>query len=1389
MGQGLSQSSIQAIAQCDDGFLWFGTQVGLDRYDGYGFRSWRHEPRNPESLSHSMVMDLLASRSGHLWVATARGLNRFDTRTGVAERFYWPDLDQQGLAWAETDLSIYAESEDGALYLGLEGRVARWQPATGRIETLPYLQLFDVSQGSERSAVLDLQGRFWLLNSAGLWRLDEERGGMVRVRPLTSQPALPFYSALGLTREGKLALVDDHTFKLIDPDTLHVERRIAVAEFGRSGARFNAAMPASDGSVWLATSTSLVRYHPLDDEWQLMFDQPARYSAESGRRQLQMVEHPDGDLWLASQFGVARWHAGAGRLQIFRHDPQDPSSLPPSTPGAGYTVFIDSLGTVWVGSRTGGLGRYTGLAARFEHIRALGTQEDLPYAGLNVVLDVVEQAIDERHDLWLVLDHGGVRRLTRQSDGAHEWVSSFHQAAEADRRLPSDAVIALAVDPHSDLIWALERQNLIGIDSQTDRVVASVPVNPDLPGLSAGSLTLSPDGSALWVGTSAGVYEFHPGQDRTRLGANPLNPFLPELRVNSLLALDEHLVLAAGNGFGVVDFSDLAKSESFLDQIDDVIHGLAHHDEDGWWFGTRTSGLAHVRLVEGSADAVRPEIEWYDQAAGLADKTIYAILPDDDGWLWMSSSRGLMQWNPQTRQMRHFTPADGIQSFEFNAAAASIGPSGRFYFGGINGVNAFLPGAIAWQPDPPRIHLQELNIGGEPVEVNPGIEASLALSHDQNDLHIEYVGLHSGSAGRIRYAFWMEGLDRDWVDAGDSRQVRYPGLLPGQYRFYVRAANSDGVWSEEALLLSAVIHPPPWKSGWAYLAYVILVLALGALVYGVNLHRRKALETEVRLRTAELVDQQAIVQRQAIELKKALEARTLFFANISHEFRTPLTLIEASLARLRADGGDVTSVERGRRYLRRLLRLVDQLLDLSRLNSTLDTFDGPPWALAPVVGSTVDAFQALAEQNGVELEADIESGWSTYCNQEQVEKVLLNLISNAVKFSPSGSEVNVSLVGHGDEVIVEVADNGPGIPPKDHALIFRRFYRSEGPSAGVSGTGIGLALVHEAITAMGGRIELNSEPGRGSQFKVYLPAWREGIESVPAPGDGIEAALLEPAANYETGAGAGQAQVQRGCVLVVDNNAEMRQHLREVLSAQWRVLEAEGGEAALGVARADAPDVIISDLMMPGMDGFELLAAIREDIETSHIPLLMLTARQDRDTRLKGLSLSVDDFLPKPFDPRELLLRLGRIMDNRDRLRRRLSGDSINDEIGGRDAFVGQDLSQRDRKLLDAVNASLAKYAQDPEFTVELLAESVLVERRTLQRKLKALTGRSPAKFIRQHRFSLARKLMLETDHSVTEIAFTSGFASAQHFSRAFRNAYGMPPDKWRQAQKVAIKS
>jgi len=1408
MGDGLAQSSISAMLQDRDGFLWFGTQYGLSRFDGYGFETFRHRPEDAGSLDGSNVASLLLSRDGQIWVTTHSGLNRFDPATGQAVR-YGSEVLFRGASLTISRQDILGEAAEGDLYLLSEYGLS-WLPEG---KASPELMAFDRDLSAlglrGMQGLLDSSGRPWLINDAGLWFLDKAARVMRSVPDV--RPALgraPQHS-LAETAAGLIALADSEGLVLVDSSRSSISQVVRPVDHGFPDNRIDAVAATDDGSIWMTSGNSLIRFQPATGDWQVLYrGQPLRGSAANPMA-LVAVQLRPGEFWFASQFGVSRWIEGRQSIQPFLHRPGDDSSVPQTLRSAAYSLFVDRDETLWVGSQLGGLARLPAHAGRFEHIVDQSAPGTTPFAGQNVVRAIAEQIIDGEERVWVALDTAGLRQYRRAPDGELELIRAYNTEAAPDHRLPGNQVGALAVDPLSNTVWIGEADRLLAIDGLSGRVLsARSPASYGGSG-SIRALRFSADGSRLWVGHS-GLDELHIGNDRLLPRACPNGPYLPQSGLLNLLELpDERLIVGGYSGFAVVDFHagrDQLMLHSRYHPLEDghEVFGLASHGEQGFWIGTREHGLGHVRLMSGS---VAPRIDWYRREQGLVDETIYAILPQPDGRLWMSSNQGLMHFNPVSGEVRHFTPPDGVQHFEFNRTVAHIGASGRYYFGGINGANSFRPERIRLSATPPRLYLTDLRINGQPRPVTIGGEHSIELGYGDNDLEVAFVGLHSADPSRHRYQHWLEGLDEEWRSASYQREVRYAGLPPGQYRLWVRAANSDGVWSEQEPLLTASINPPPWATAWAYLAYVLAGLATLGLFWLLARRRATQLESEVRERTRELIEQQALIRRQARELKRALDSRTEFFANVSHEFRTPLTLIRASLDELADTAASAAALERAGHYLDRLVRLVDQLLDLSALQAERLDKEGEPWSISSMLELMVRSFAPLADQRGISLDGDIRPDCVTRRSQHHIEQIALNLISNALKYGPQGSRVRVSLMPLADGLQLIVADTGPGIEPADQEAIFERFHRAEqARQSGQAGAGIGLALVRETAEALGGSIALDSAPGCGSRFRVCLPGEYAPGLVLNFPANDLRAFHLEASqlALPPTGLAADQSDDQTRAqfeeqndvadedgeaetILVVEDQPDLQAHLAELLGQDWQMLSAGSGEAALELARQHVPDLIVSDVMMPGMDGFQLLSALRDDRVTSHIPVLLLTARHDRVSRLKGLSLSADDFMGKPFDGAELKIRLKRMLANRRRLQRHLLDRGRQGMEPPIDHEDSPDWSARDRALIEALEAWLDARAEDSAIKVEDLASGVAMETRTLQRKIRALTGQTPSDFIRHFRLQRAVRLLLETDRSINDIALSCGFSSPQSFSRTFSRQYGQPPERWRRTQDSAV--
>ena len=1404
---GLAQSAVQDMVSDELGYMWFGTQYGLSRYDGYEFRNFRHDPDDPNSLSNSRIKTLLRGQEGFLWIGTRSGLNRLDPRSLRVRRIHYTDGDERASVAGEPEVQKLAEDGDGNLVAQTKWGAALFERASGRFVPLPFDR--PVPSDSFGVPVTDQRGRVWLFNAHGLWRFDSERSVLrhVLTHPL-GERQIRHHSITSLP-SGLLALGGREGVLLFDPDDEAAVEVIRPTDFGHADDWVPALTAGPNGHLWLLTRRSLVRYQVESGQWERQLRRRYPDAADNHLDyEIELATDLEGFVWIGLPEGVALYSPVSGSIRLMRHDPTRPSSLTASPWSALYDVYVDDFGTVWVGGGLGGLSRFSPQSARFEHVMDPSSDE---YFGVdNVVRAVLETKRGGRQFLWTGLTFSGIRIWERAGGRYDRTVAELHALSNPQQRLPDNSVWELVEHPLTGDVWVGTSQGLAVVSADDFQIRARHAVEIDGDSTRIKAMIFSDDGSTLWAAGGRRLLTFDLGPEGRDFRLHSVRPVTPpgagelEHAVFDMFRLRSGALLV-GTRSGIVLW-DPAEDQITRHQPAgqpgehprNFIFGLAQTEDGRIWLGSEQGGLAHGALSEGRFT----EWHWHSRDNGLPDNTVYAILSSEHGRLWLSSNRGLIRFNPRTGISRHFTLGDGLQALEFNNTVATIGGSGLFYFGGINGVNVFRPEDIELHSEPPRVYLQRAEVEGDALPITAGEVTRVDTSHHRNSLVLEFVGLHYVEPERNRYAYRLVGVDEDWVESDSVRRIRYPDLPPGDYRLMVRAANSDGVWSEPRELLRASVASPPWLTAWAYASYVAAAAMLITALFLVGRRRRRRLEQMVATRTRELREQKDLVDRQAGELSEMLDTRTTLFANISHEFRTPLTLIEAGIDRLTRNPGDAAAAISARRYLRRLLRLVDQLLNLSRLQSSSDLPRPDPWSIDQVVAMTVEAFRPQAAQKGIALELSGDGRWLTQCQQADVEQILLNLIGNALKYCPADSRVAVH-IGDGDGgVLIAVSDDGPGIEAGQKDFIFERFNRLPAHEQGrIEGAGIGLTLVREAARSNGGYVRVVSEPGQGAEFRVWLPAWRGSMGGAPV--DRLAGQRLELELETLTCDGEGEDDVgsgvrflggetasgRFGTALVVEDNKDLRKHVAEVLSDDWRVVEAEDGSEALKIARERLPDVVVSDIMMPRLDGLELLQRLRQDVRTSHLPVLLLTARQDEATRLQGYTLSADDFLAKPFNPAELKLRLRRMIDIRARIQSRLrrqmetSGPSTDAQRPPEMSSL-PDVSDRDEQLLDRVRGWLEANFDDPEAGVAEMAGVVAVEQRTLQRKLKALIGRTPAAHLQSYRLERARRLLVESDRTIQDIAYSCGFSSPQYFSRLFTRQQGVSPSGWRRQKR-----
>ncbi|MEM6347350.1 MAG: ATP-binding protein, partial [Bacteroidota bacterium] len=814
----------------------------------------------------------------------------------------------------------------------------------------------------------------------------------------------------------------------------------------------------------------------------------------------------------------------------------------------------------------------------------------------------------------------------------------------------------------------------------------------------------------------------------------------------------------------------------------DYLNCLYLQNPDTLWIGTE-NGINVLDIPSG-------KMQHFSEEDGVPKKWIQSIVADSKGHVWAGTQSGLCEISlgPSGPEITSYDVFDGLRNEFFSAQSAGYSKAGELIFGTVSGLGIFHPDDIRFNNLPPKVALNELRIFNRKVPIGPmsdgesilqksiGETQEISLNHQQNVFSLGFVGLHTGESENISYAYKLEGFNQDWVyTETNNRQAHYTNLPYRSFTFMVKAGNSDGVWSEPVKLKINIL-PPFWRTYWAYILYALLFISL---LYGV----RKLTQLRAEYRHNLQLER---VEREKLE--EVTHMKQQFFTNISHELRTPLTLIISPLEQLIKDRNYDRSLYRSFQRMNlnanRLLTMINQLLDIQKTESGLMRLRVGKGNLSKFVGEVVLAFQGLAEQNKISLSFKPEApNIEAFYDRDQLEKVLFNLLSNALKFTPSGGEVKVSLCTQNLSdpkalegfVLLQVSDTGMGIAHEQLEHIFDRFYQAESKfESHRSGTGIGLSLSKSIVEAHHGQIWVKSKIDAGSSFFVSLPlgeahfAKSEKIEAFEDSESLRQYVQLPLEAALVTTQREQKAKPDRR-LLLIEDNADIRLYLRENLQAEYEVFEAANGKEGLALALEHIPDLVVADIAMPEMDGISLCRELKSRVETSHIPVILLTARTSLIFKIDGLETGADDYITKPFNLRLLRVRINNLIESRRKLRQKFGE---NWEIASQDAV----LNRLDEQFLADAQQAISERMDDPQFSVELLAEALNLSRMQLYRKLKALTDHSPNKLIRTVRLRQAAKLLKSKQYNVSEITYMVGYNDLKSFREQFKKEYGVSP-------------
>jgi signal transduction histidine kinase/ligand-binding sensor domain-containing protein/DNA-binding response OmpR family regulator len=1402
--QGLSQNTVHAIERDSRGWMWFGTGNGLSRFDGYSFVNF-HKPAIPSNLVNALV----ETADRRLWIGTSGGLAYLNLATGDISTFHLLDATGNPV----NVISLYV-SQNGCVMVGsLEQGFFVLCPTDEGYRTLHFDSSNSALSGNHVSSFLQMSdGRLLVGTNHGIVVYDFQR-----------EVVYPY-------NHGNL-----------------------------EGALILSLFESNDGDLWVGTFNGVWVFNPATRRNEWFFHEPLNEGGLSHGRVNDIVQDFKGTIYLATLGGVDVYQPKTNSFRAF-----------PVRKVAGFSlnsmfinvVFIDEEGNVWIGTEKGGVNQFSLYQKPFDYyVHQINNSNSLSHATVNSILS-------DSTSLWIGTAGGGLNHLDRQTGR----FKCFNQDPANSYSLPGDFVTTLAFDDRHNLwvgTWGAGLAKMLP-DGRFKRFLVPV-ANPETNYENSFISCVLFDGAndCLFIGTEGGLAVLDL-KSESFLKIDDENPLSAINEIGWLIKDRENDVwVATRNGLYYFradqDFRlgdtlcrntqvNVLKRNEASDSIGLRGNYSTYLLEDAAgniWVGTYGDGLFKI-----SKEADHFKFQCYSVDQGLSNNVVYAIQEDEAGFIWASTDYGLSRLNPENGFIDTYFSDDGLLSDQFYWAASYKSDEGELFFGSVNGLNHFYPSRFPVYPYQPDVEISSLRIFNEPVGVGerrhgkvvlsaPISEMKeISLSFQDNVLSLEFSALDYFNPRKTRYAYQLEGVDRNWVEVpSDHRIVTYTNLKGGSYLFRVKAANSEGTWSSSEKHLVITVRPPFWQTTWFMVVLILVIVVVSAIYIRHHTKRlileKSKLESMVKDRTRTIAQQRDQMGLQAGELqvandrlkrrgdliegqKKELEAknqeiseqrdrlvelnqeierinqnRMHFYTNISHEFRTPLTLIISPVDRLmnemKLPDAAREMLKTVQRNARRLNLLIDQLLffrkiETGNLSVRLSNKD-----INSFVADVFHAFDELAAQRDIKylLKTDVGDALC-WTDTNKLENILYNLISNAFKYTPSGGSVTVKVAltavaheGSADPVLnIQVADSGVGIDQAQIGKIFNRFFRSANGS-NIKGSGIGLSLTRELVEVLNGHIDVESNPHQGSCFTVTIPCRKEDfpgaeINEMPAFSNTDLTEKVQVIIDSMTDNEPFLADLDSGSneplILVVEDNKELALFIANSLTGIYRVLLAADGKEGYNIARKNSPDIIVSDVMMPVMDGVEMCRQLKSNLYTSHIPVILLSAKALLEDQMAGVRVGADDYIPKPFNLELLRAKLHNMIETRRKMKMIFTSENeVTIPKSGKVASIDEKFLTKSYEIMEA-------FYSNPEFSVELFAEQMFVSRSLLYKKLKALVNLSPNDFITIYRLKKSLPLLAAKNRSINEVAYSIGFNDPKYFSRVFKKFYQKTPSEYLDA-------
>ena len=1376
-----SEQAVHAITQDHNGFIWFGTQQGLNRYDGYSFKTFVHDDYDSTSISAGWIVSIYEDSKKQLWIGTANnGLSLFDRTTQTFSNFsHDPDIPD---SLSDDHIHTLFEDSRNNLWIGTNDGLNRYDANRGSFTHYRHNASVDksLSHNSISAITEDSKGYLWIsTNGGGLNRLDPKSGVFEHFAHdpnNTNSPASDYLSALFIDAQDKLWIGSSHNGLSVfatEGQTFRHFRHSSDNVFSLSDDSINAILQDSMGNILIATNRGLNRW--LTESERFVIDQQSFSNSPimSGDRVYSIFQDKAELLWIGTNLGLYKWD-----LEIKDFSPVSRFRTAKNNLNA-YT-FNGNAANNNISNRNT---FYDNTANK------VGSNNQTQYS--YSIFSIYE---NRQGDVWFGTSQG-LNLFNPQTKEAKPFLSDLNKNNPFD----SKKITALHFDDNN-ILWAgTKNSGIIRFDTKTEKFELFKHQADDSDSISANSITTikATADNQLWIGTlTGGLNLFDPQQKSFQRLSNYIN----SNKVTSVYQESERFVWVGtfGRGLNLLDLK--TKNSTTIEYQQENSESLAsnnvwaiHRDKRGeLWFATH-SGLSRLTFRDDKNKIYK--FKNYTRSDGLAGNSIVSMLEDEQGDLWLGGNAGLIKFDPIQETATNYALTDNPLGNEFNFGAFFKNIDGKLYFGGVNGITSFYPRQLKANSHIPPVKLTQLLINNTPIKSDKPLQdiSSVQLTHEDYLVSFEYSSLDYSSPLKNRYRHKLEGFDNDWIETDTEHSATYTKLPTGNYLFKVMGSNSRGIWNTQGVEIAVSVAPPPWLTWWAYILYAITVV--------ISIYMTIYFRTQKYKRQAEQLNRLVTKRTQTIEA--LLDNKNMLFTNISHEFRTPLTLIlgpvQSILDKTPLDNESRRHLSLVRRSANRLLRMVEQLLDIAKFQE-IQTIDKTLQSLDQILKQLILPFKESAESRGIAFEFKIAQPILALIIEDAFEKIALNLISNAIKYSNSGDKIFIELIKTDDnQVKFTVKDSGKGISESQQATIFDRFTRVlDTQSEKIAGAGIGLALVNELVEFHEGSIFLESEIGVGSCFTIYLKGCDENIDSnkqkhikqfnkqsIELELESLEQRSIATSDNKSIALDKTNIEDKLTKILIIEDNPDMQSYLKSTLQEQYHCVFASNGKQGVELALELVPDLIISDVMMPEMDGFEVSQRIKSEMVTNHIPLILLTARGDRESRLRGWKEFADEYLTKPFDQEELLIRVSNLLSIRSILRKR-----YNNEYAGAKSCSPkfkpkavlqhsnsqiEDLDSPEQAFISQLEKEVSKVYQEPKLKIEVIAKNMAMSDRQLNRKIKCILDVTPSEYLRTYRLNKAAALIMQGTN-IANAGYSVGFTSHPYFSQCFKAFFGKSP-------------